>query len=102
MSIKENIENAIASGNPVVVDYWRDGCQPCKAVDAALAGLVKKHPSVIVIKVKNGESVEADELFEEKGIRSVPTLMLYNHTQSAGVITGAVPASKILDSLGVD
>lgn len=102
MSIKQTIKDAVATGNPVVVDFWNDGCSPCKGLAMQLEAVQKKQPNVTVIKVKAGESEEADELFKTMGIRATPTMYLYNDTKELKVHTGILPASKILDILGVD
>lgn len=102
MSIKQTIKDAVAAGGPVVVDFWRDGCAPCKGLAMQLETVQKKHPNVEVIKVKLGESAEADELFETLNIKNAPTMYLYNNAEELKVHVGILPASKILDVLGIE
>lgn len=102
MSIKQTIKDAVAAGGPVVVDFWNDGCAPCKGLAMQLETVQKKHPNVTVIKVKAGESEEADEIFKSLNIRNTPTMYLYNNSTELKVHVGILPASKILDILDVE
>lgn len=44
MSIKQTIKDAVTTGGPVVVDFWRDGCAPCKGLAMQLETVQKKTP----------------------------------------------------------
>lgn len=101
MTLKEQIQTAVDSGNPVVVDFWRDGCAPCKALVPQLDRMQNIHPNLTVIKVKQGESDEATELFQTLNIRSAPTLYFYNEGKEVAVHAGGLPAAKMLGILGL-
>ena len=49
-------------------------CGPCKQMDKILEELYKEMP----IEITKYDVDEYEELSEEKGIRSVPTLIFYN------------------------
>lgn len=96
MSLKEEIQTAIDSGQKVLVDYYRDACPPCKAVAMQINKIVSDNPDILVFKVKANNTDEETAMFVEKNIQSVPQLYLYQDKVEIGRLAGAQPYSKIV------
>ncbi|RVO48067.1 thioredoxin family protein, partial [Sinorhizobium meliloti] len=65
-------EEVLQSAEPVIVDFWKNGCQPCdmiapflEQIATELAGKVK------VVKINKAEN---PELVARYGVRGYPTL----------------------------
>lgn len=73
----------IDSKIPVLVDFWADWCAPCKAMMPSLRAISIERSDVKIVKFlsdKNSERVR------QYGIRTVPSLLLFEN--------GAIVASK--------
>ena len=90
MALKINDENAkelIASGKPVVIDFWAEWCGPCRAIAPSVDELAEEYEGKIkVCKVKEYEgkviigkyNVDDDaDLSAEYSIRNIPTLLFF-------------------------
>ena len=82
-----------ASPLPVLADFWAPWCGPCRMVAPAvekvaneLAGKVK------VVKVNTDEQPELQARF---GVRSIPTLVLFENGREKDRIIGARPAPEL-------
>lgn len=70
----EEIEAMAASGRPVLIDFWRTGCQPCRTMDGIIDELADEYrDSAHVTKVDVRSVPGAVERF---AIRSTPTFVL--------------------------
>lgn len=97
MSVKEQIQTAIDSGQKVLVDFYSSTCGPCKALAMQLAKVESEHSDIIVIKVQGDGSPEERDLFLEKGFRTVPHLFFYKDTKEIAHYQSAIPYSKIIE-----
>lgn len=76
MALKINDENAkelIASGKPVVIDFWAEWCGPCRAIAPSVDELAEEYEGKVIIGKYNVDD-DAD-LSAEYSIRNIPTLL---------------------------
>lgn len=78
MALKINDENAkelIASGKPVVIDFWAEWCGPCRSIAPSVDELAEEYDGKVIIGKYNVD--EGDDISVEYSIRSIPTLLFF-------------------------
>ena len=82
---------------PVLIDFWATWCAPCRLIAPHVEAIAKEYAGkvkVCKLDVDNNQ-VTARNL----GIRSIPTVMIFNKGEIVGNIVGAVPKQKIEERL---
>jgi len=78
---------------PVVVDFWAPWCGPCQAMAPAYAQVsARMNSRARFIKVNTDEE---QALGAEYGIRSIPTLAIFQSGKEIARVSGAMPASGL-------
>jgi len=87
----------IESDVPVLVDFWAAWCGPCRMI----APLVEELSGEYAGRVKVGklDVDSAQKTAAEFGIRSIPTLLIFNGGKIADQLIGAVPKQQIAEKL---
>jgi thioredoxin 1 len=90
-------QEVINSDVPVLIDFWAIWCGPCKVI----APVVEEIASEYQGKLKVGKlDVDNNPNTAVKyGIRSIPTLMVFNNGQVSDQMIGALPKAHIVDRL---
>jgi thioredoxin 2 len=90
----EVFDAVVASSRlPVVVDFWAPWCGPCRMVAPELARVAaRKAGQYLVVKV-NTDAVP--ELGDRFGIRSIPTMAVFDGGRERARTSGARPAADI-------
>lgn len=85
--------NELVGGSiPVVVDFYAPWCGPCKAMGPILENLKSKiGDKARIVKIDVDEN---QDLAMQLGIRSVPTLMIF---QSAGIKWKKIGVSNVAE-----
>ncbi|MDX1103795.1 thiol reductase thioredoxin [Sinorhizobium medicae] len=65
-------EEVLQSAEPVIVDFWKNGCQPCDMIAPFLEQIATELAGKVKVVTLNGE--ESPELVEQYGVRGYPTL----------------------------
>ncbi len=87
----------IKSPVPVVVDFWATWCPPCKMISPVLDEIAReKAGAVRIAKVNCDDNPELQQRF---GIRSIPTLLLFNKGELKETIVGLTGKRDIVSKI---
>lgn len=95
----QRVDELRAEGKKLLVDYWAKWCGPCKALIPRLELLEAQYPDVTFVKVDVDENMDASL---DLGIRTVPTIIIYNGEELVSRSLGAnndIVYTNILDKL---
>ena len=90
-------KEVIESDVPVLVDFWAEWCGPCKAIAPAVEQLASDFRGKAKIAKMDVDAHQ--EVPQQYGIRSIPTLLVFKGGRVVDTIVGAVPKAKLEESL---
>ena len=82
----------------VVVDFWSEGCEICRALAPILDDLATVYDGSMLLAKINAD--EQQMLVQSFGIRSVPTVMILKDGQPIDGFTGAQSESEVKELIG--
>ncbi len=93
-----NFEQAVLkSDQPVLVDFWAEWCAPCRAIAPLLESLSEDYDGRATIAKLD---IDANQQVAMKfGIRSIPTVMLFNQGEIVDTLVGVRPKPDYVSSL---
>lgn len=94
----QNFESEVLnSKTPVVIDFWAEWCGPCKTIAPVVDELANEY----LTKVKFGKvNVDSNQQTAMKyGIRSIPSLLIFNDGSVVNQIIGSVSKNSIVKIL---
>jgi thioredoxin 1 len=92
-----NFEEVMKSEQPILVDFWAEWCGPCKMIGPVVEELAGDYEGkAIVGKVNVDENPGVAAKF---GIRSIPTLLVFNGGEIVDKQVGAVPKGVLAGKL---
>ena len=78
---------------PVLIDFWAEWCQPCHALMPILARLAEEYEGKFILGKLNTE--EQQEIAARFGIRSIPTVKLFQNGEPVDEFMGALPDQAV-------
>ena len=82
---------------PVVVDFWADWCEPCKALMPILEKLAAEYDGAFLLAKVNAD--EQQMISQQFGVRSLPTVMVIQNGQPVDGFMGAQPENAVREVL---
>jgi thioredoxin 1 len=83
----------LQSPAPVLIDYWADWCNPCKALAPILDDVAKDYSDRLKIAKLNID--ENQQTPAKYGIRGIPTLMLFKDGNLVATKVGLLSKSQL-------
>lgn len=71
----ENVHDIIASGQPVLIDFWATWCGPCVGMGPAIEQVAEEYEGRVVVGKYNID--EQNDLAMKYRIMSIPTILTF-------------------------
>lgn len=70
---KDNFAEILASGQPVMIDFWAEWCGPCRQMSPIVDEMATEYEGRAVIAKCDVE--DNDEITMKYGVRNIPTVI---------------------------
>lgn len=92
-----NYQELIASGKPVVIDFWATWCGPCRMVAPIIEELAKEYEGRVAIGKCDVD--EQGDVSAEFGIRNIPTVLFFKEGKLVDKQVGSAPKSAFVNKI---
>lgn len=92
-----NFEALVATGKPLVVDFWATWCGPCKRMAPVIEELAQDYDGKAIVGKCDVE--EDENLAMRFGVRNIPTIVFLKDGKEADRSVGLVPRPVLEEKL---
>lgn len=94
----ENIKETIATGQPVLVDFWATWCGPCMNMAPVIDKLAQEYEGRVVIGKYNVD--EESDFSSENRIMSLPTILFFKNGMKTDLrLAGSQSEAKLRETI---
>lgn len=94
----ENVKETIATGQPVVVDFWATWCGPCMGMAPVIDRLADEYDGRVVIGKYNVD--EETDFSTENRIMSLPTILFFKDGKKTDLrLAGSQSEDKLRETI---
>lgn len=94
---QSNFEEVIASGKPVVIDFWAEWCGPCRMIAPIVDELAAEYEGRVVIAKCDVE--ENDDITMKYGVRNIPTIIFLKNGELVDKQVGACTKAALVEKI---
>lgn len=96
----ETFQQIIQSNEPVLVDFYADWCEPCKAMNPVIQEVAKEvKGKARVIKINIDKAQGAAEQFN---VQAVPTFIIFRNGQTVWRHAGMIDKQSLLNTIAAN
>ena len=92
-----NFEALVATGKPIVLDFWATWCGPCKRLAPIIEEVAKDYGGRAIVGKCDVE--EDEDLAMRFGVRNIPTVVFLKDGQEVDRSVGLVPRAVLEEKI---
>ncbi|MEK6917198.1 MAG: thioredoxin [Nanoarchaeota archaeon] len=91
----DNFDAKVMKGK-AIVDFWAEWCGPCRILGPRFEELSKEMKEIKFCKLDVDSNPETAGKY---GVRSIPSLLMFNDGEVVGTIVGALPKDALKEKI---